>query len=274
MLNGVNYFFASQLNLRFTTVRSAINTLALVCSLLFWGNVRAQQTAHGIVMDRDTKQRVSRVFIYNPANDAGEFNNTKGEFTLPAKPGDVLIAAVEGYFADTITVVENRTHLFQLKRSSIRIQEVPIIVRRNPEELLQEKQREYSSAYSKGSVGPLLTVGPTGAGLNIDALYKMISREGKNARRLQEIIERDYRESVIDYRFTPELVSQATGLKGEQLRDFMLQYRPSYFFVLGTSEYNLVFYIRSSFAQYKRNPAARRLPPLTPGNDPKPQVPQ
>jgi len=266
MLNGVNFFLASQLNLRFTTVRFVIRLVGLCFILFFGGSIRAQETAHGIVIDRDTKQRVARVFVYNPENDAGEYNNTRGEFTIAAKPGDVLIAAVEGYFADTITVAANKTHIFQLKRSSIRIQEVPIIVRRSPEELLKERQREYSSVYSRGSGGSLLSVGPTGAGLNIDALYKLISRDGKNARRLQEIIERDYRESVIDYRFTSELVSRTTGLKGEKLQDFMLQYRPSYFFILGSNEYNLVFYIRTSYAQYLRNPDARRLPALKTGN--------
>lgn len=246
--------------------------------LLYWFSIAAFQNLYaqndaeprsvqGIVMDVQTKQRISRVFIYNPENDAGSYNNTKGEFTLEAKPGDVLIAAAEGYYPDTISVTPQKTIIFQLQRSAIRIQEVSVVVRRSPEEQLKEAQREYSTAYSKGSRGNLLSVGPSGAGLNIDALYKMISREGKNARRLQEIIERDYRESVIDYRFTPELVSQTTGLTGDSLRDFMNQYRPGYFFILGSSEYNLVFYIRSSFAQYQRNPAARRLPPLAPAQN-------
>lgn len=223
-------------------------------------------------MDGQTKQRIARVFVYNPENDAGGYNNTRGEFSIEAKDGDVLIAAVEGYYPDTISVSGSKTHIFQLQRSARRIQEVSIVVRRSPEEQLAENQREYSTAYTRGDRGQLLSVGQTGAGLNIDALYRLISREGKNARRLQEIIERDYRESVIDYRFTPELVSQTTGLKGEELQDFMRQYRPSYFFVLGTNEYNLVFYIRSSFAQYQRNPAARRLPPLPVAEGNKPQL--
>lgn len=236
------------------------------------GQVQAQEQNHpdsvqGIVMDGQTKQRISRVFIYNPENDAGGYNNTRGEFTIEAAPGDVLIAAVEGYYPDTLSVTPGKTLLIQLQRSAIRIQEVSIVVRRSPEEQLQQAQREYGIAYTRGSGGHLLSVGPTGAGLNIDALYKMISRDGKNARRLQEIIERDYRESVIDYRFTPELVSQTTGLKGDTLRDFMFQYRPNYFFVLGSSDYNLVFYIRTSFAQYQQNPSARRLPPLQPMRD-------
>jgi hypothetical protein len=225
-------------------------------------NLYAQKHAQGIVLDLETKQRIARVYIYNANNDAGDYNNTKGEFSIVGKPGDVLIAAVEGYFPDTLTVVENRTHIFQLKRSSIRIQEVSIVVRRSPEELLKERQREYSTAYSKGERGPLLTSGTNGSGLSIDALYRLISREGKNARRLQEIIERDYRESVIDYRFTPELVSRTTGLTGEKLADFMFQYRPNYYFVLGSNDYNLVFYIRTSYAKYLQNPHANRLPTL------------
>lgn len=236
----------------------------LLCFLIWISGSRvfAQTEVQGIVFDKTTKQRISRVFVYNAANDEGGYNNTKGEFFVKASPGDVLIAASEGYFPDTLVVSNKSTLVFNLKRSSIRIQEVSIMARRNPDDMLREQQREYSTIYSKGSGGSLLSVGPTGSGLNIDALYSLISREGKNARRLQEIIERDYREAVIDFRFTPELVEHTTGLEGEALKDFMRQYRPSYFFVLGSNDYNLVIYIKSSFAQYKRNPYVERLPPL------------
>ena len=250
-----------------------LRIILLVSSLLTVLHVQGQGTVQGVVMDAQTKQRVCKVYIYNPSNDAGGYNNTRGEFTIEAEEGDVLIAAVEGYYPDTISVTKAATAIFQLHRSAIRIQEVPIVVRRSPEELLKRNQTEYGTAYSKGSPGPYLTTGPTGAGLSIDALYKLISREGRNARRLQEILERDYRESVIDYRFTPELVSRSTGLTGEELRDFMQQYRPSYFFVLGASEYNLIFYIRSSLAKYRQNPEAFKLPPLRPDSTHNPLIP-
>lgn len=224
--------------------------------------VAAQQSIQGLVFDKTTKQRVSRVFVYNPSNDEGGYNNTKGEFEIVANPGDILIAAANGYYADTLRVANEQVVVFQLERSSILIEEVSVIARRSPEERLAENQREYSTAYSRGNPGSIFSVAPTGAGVSIDALYKLISREGRNARRLQEIIEEDYRESVIDYRFTPELVSRTTGLTGDVLRDFMRQYRPSYFFVLSANDYNMVFYIRSSYAQYQQRPTLRRLPPL------------
>jgi len=222
----------------------------------------AQAIIEGIVFDTHTKQRISQVYIYNTGNDDGGYNNTRGEFTITASPGDILIAAAKGYYPDTLVVSDKKVVLFNMTRSTIWLDEVSVVARRSPEERLEENKREYGSAYSKGSAGSIFSTGPTGAGLSIDALYKLISREGKNSRRLQEIIERDYRESVIDYRFTPELVSSVTGLQGEDLADFMRQYRPSYYFILSTNDYNLAFYIRSSLARYRQNPAARRLPPL------------
>ncbi|MFC3195996.1 hypothetical protein ACFOET_00085 [Parapedobacter deserti] len=236
--------------------------VGLLFCILPWGLSQAQTAIEGIVFDKHTKQRVSQVYIYNTANDDGGYNNTRGEFSIKATPGDILIAAAKGYYPDTLVVSDKKVVLFNMERSTIWLDEVSVVARRSPEERLEENRREYSTAYSKGDAGSIFSVGPTGAGLSIDALYKLISREGRNSRRLQEIIEHDYRESVIDYRFTPELVSSATGLTGATLADFMRQYRPSYYFVMSANDYNLTFYIRSSLAQYRQNPAARRLPPL------------
>lgn len=222
----------------------------------------AQTAIQGIVFDNHTKQRISQVYVYNTANDQGGYNNTRGEFSIQASPGDILIAAAKGYHPDTLIVSNQKVVLFNMERSTIWLDEVSVIARRSPEEQLLENKKEYSTAYTKGNAGSIFSVGPSGAGLSIDALYKLISREGKNARKLQEIIERDYRESVIDYRFTPELVSRVTGLTGPTLADFMRQYRPSYYFILGANDYNLAFYIRSALIQYRQNPGARRQPPF------------
>lgn len=249
-------------------MKHRVVTLFIGLFCLFWPNfATAQKAIQGIVFDRQTNQRIATVYIYNTANDEGGFNNLRGEFSIQANPGDILIAATKGYYADTLVVGEQDVVLFHMERSSIWIDEVSVIARRSPEEQLLENKRTYSTAYSKGEAGSIFSVGPTGSGLSIDALYTLISREGKNARRLQEIIERDYRESVIDYRFTPELVYQITGLSGDALTDFMREYRPSYYFVLSANDYNLAFYVRSSFARYKQNPNVPQLPPLVPPAD-------
>lgn len=237
----------------------------LIFYLFYSGLLLAQQGTDGLVYDQSTKQRIAKVYIYNTNSDEGAFSNLKGEFHLNVSAGDVLVAAVEGYFPDTLTFKNEDAILIYLRRSSTLLKEVTIVARRSPEELLKERKEDYNTAYSKGNPGPLFSVGNSGAGLSIGALYSLLSREGKNARYLQEIIERDYQNDIIDYRFTPELVAAITGLRDKDLDDFMMQYRPSYYFILASNDYSLGLYIRSSYQDYRRNPYLRRLPSLEEG---------
>ena len=241
--------------------------LILVSLLLLGGKLIAQEkTVQGIVFDRDSKQRLSRVYIYNTNTSKGFYNNSKGEFTTVASPGDILVAALQGYRVDTISVGTANTLLFYLKRTSIRLKEVRIQDSlKNPTEQLKETKKEYSGAYSKDSKDIFTTGGGSGtggAGLSINTLYSLLSKEGKNARQLQKIIERDYHEAMIAYRYNPGLVSDVTGLKGDKLRDFMEQYRPSYSFVIEANDYQLITFIKTSYQRYLQNPAAYRLEPL------------
>lgn len=233
-------------------------------------NIFAQdRQVQGIVFDRDSKQRLTRVYIYNTRTEKGFYNNSKGEFNTSLRTGDVLVAAAQGYLVDTVTVPNANTILLYLRRNVVQLKEV--IVRdsvKTPEGQLKETKQEYEEAYRRGNAKDLITLGGNnrlgGAGLSIDALYNLVSRSGRNARELQRVIERDYRESLIDFRFNKNFVGQVTQLTGESLTDFMQQYRPSYNFIMEASDYELLAYIKATLERYKRNPAANRLPPLKP----------
>lgn len=220
----------------------------------------------GIVFDTDTKQRLTRVYIYNIGSNKGVFNNFKGEFKSRVSKGDTLIAALEGYAVDTATIQNNNTILFYLKRYSIQLEEVTVRDSlSNPKGRYKQDQQDYRDIYRKGNAKDIFSIGGgngIGAGLSIDALYNLLSKEGKNARYLQGIIERDYHQSMIDYRYNSSLVSNVTGLEEDELKDFMEQYRPSYYMVLEANDYSLIEFIRRSYKQYLRNPSANRLPPL------------
>ena len=224
-----------------------------------------EKDIEGIVFDADSKQRLSRVYIYNTRTEKGFYNNTKGEFSTRAASGDVLVAALPGYGVDTITVRSQTTILFYLKRNSILLQEVTVRDSLlSPDQRRAQNEVEFKDAYRKGDASDILNINSRGAGLGIDALWSLLSREGKNARYLQKILEQDYRDLMINYRFTRPLVSRVTGLTGDALKDFMEQYRPSYYFVLEANDYNLIQFIQASYQKYKRSPAANRLPPLVP----------
>ncbi|MEY3678150.1 MAG: hypothetical protein RI924_291 [Bacteroidota bacterium] len=235
-----------------------------VLLLLGSANLQAQdKSIRGIVFDLDSKIRLTRVYIYNTRTASGFYNNTKGEFKTAAQKGDVLTAKLEGYRPDTVKVGDENDLVFYLKRNSIRLKEVVIKDTLNsPARQLQEIRENYRDIYRRGNVSDIFTFGGGSAGLGIDALYNLFSRQGKNARLLQKEIDRDYKETVINYRYTPLLVLQVTGLSGAKLKDFMQQYRPSYTFILEANEYELVRFIQVCYQQYLKNPAAYRLPPL------------
>ncbi|MEJ5962273.1 hypothetical protein [Pedobacter immunditicola] len=222
-----------------------------------------QKTFQGFVMDKNTRQRLAKVYIYNSRNDDALYNNSKGEFTFKAIPGDTLFAALQGYAIDTIVYKGQNSVLFQLNPLFIRLKEVKIVGSMpTPQEKYEKTLKEYKYATDRGSSKDLLNLGGGGVGLGIDAIYNLLSRKGANARRLQGILERDYKEQIIDFRFRPEFVGRILGISDFELSDFMQQYRPTYEFVLSASDYAFVVFLKNNYKAYKRNPAALRLKPL------------
>ncbi|WP_316785926.1 hypothetical protein [Pedobacter frigiditerrae] len=235
------------------------------CTQLFAQNKAVQ----GFVVDKDSKLRLAKVYIYNPSSDEGIYNNNKGEFTATAKIGDTLFAALSGYGMDTVIFKGQSAIVFQLKSLSIKLKEVKIYGKTpTPQEQYSILKKDYKYQLDKGSTKDLFTMGLDRVGLGIDAIYNLLSRQGKNARHLQAILERDYREEIIDYRFKPDYVKALTSANDAELKDFMSQYRPTYQFTLSASEYAFVLFIKNSYASYKRNPSLLRLPSLPKVNIP------
>lgn len=238
---------------------------ALILILSGCSAMLAAQTkpVQGIVIDKETKQRLAKVYIYNIRTGDGLYNNTKGEFSTYAIPGDTLVAALSGYGVDTIIFKGQTAAYFQLKSLGIRLRDVVIKEKRlSPQEQYEKSKQEYRYQILKGSSKDLLNLGNGGVGLGIDAIYNLLSRQGRNARHLQKILEKDYREDLIDYRFNANLVQQVLGIKDTELTDFMQQYRPTYQFVLDADDYAFNVFIRNAYRSYRINPRALQLPPL------------
>ena len=222
----------------------------------------------GIVFDKETKERIAIVDIKNVTTGQSIYNNLKGEFNIEANDGDILIFSKQYYFSDTIKVLNHNSQAIYLKRSSIQLQQVNIRDSAvTPEQKLAATKRDYTKIYGVLSDKDLLSVSPgSGAGISIDALWNMFSREGKNAQHLRDEIQQDYYQNVIDYRFNRTLVNRITGLKDGQLTSFMQRYRPGYWFAANASEYDFDTYIKANYKRYLRRPRTYTLQPLVPEN--------
>lgn len=115
--------------------------LGFLCFLLISSKLMGQNKLEGIVFDKDTKQRIAEVRVYNQSTRQNTFNNSRGEFEIGVSKGDTLIAVKEGFHSDTLVVDQDKVLLFYLKRSSIYIREVTVVARQSPDEVLERRKK-------------------------------------------------------------------------------------------------------------------------------------
>lgn len=232
--------------------------ITLIYGLLALFSLKAvaqEKIMEGIVFDKYTKTRLNRVNIYNPRLQQAVYNNTKAEFSINAKKGDIIIAALAGYKTDTFVVANQTSIIIFLKRLAIPLQQVTVKDTVLSAKAKYEKiKKDFYTMYRLGNDDDVLSFGPTGVGLSIDAIWSAFSREGRNARKLEEIMQRDYQNLVIDQRFTAKIVTQQTGLTGEKLLRFLITYRPTYYFVQTANQYEFIRYIQLANKKFKTNP--------------------
>jgi hypothetical protein len=242
--------------------------LLLILSNIFFLQTFAQQRfTEGLIFDAVTKDRIAVVYITNLRTGQSMYNNLNGVFKVASEPGDRLVFSKMDYFNDTLRVANNMAQVIYLKRNGITLKEVNIFdTLSSPRSIMARNRSQYSKAYGTLGNKDLLSFSGGSVGLSIDALYNLFSNEGRNAQRLRDLLDADYKQNTIDFRFNKAFVGRITGLSGSQLADFMTKYRPGYYFITYASEYELIGSIRANLKRYQRNPMAYTLPPLT-GNE-------
>lgn len=228
--------------------------LLLICFALPCVPVFAQQkTVDGVVFDKDSKDRIAKVNVQNITTGKSIYNTFKGDFKIEAQVGDVLVFSKADHHPDTLKVQNNDGLVVYMKPKAIQLKEV--IVRDtmfNPQKQLAATKNDYTKIFGPLNNQDLLSFGPGGAGLSIDAIWGALSRSGRNAAHLRETIQKDYEQSVIDYRFNRTYVGAITNLQGEQLTNFMLRYRPGYYVVKTSSDYEFIASIKTNLKRFLR----------------------
>jgi hypothetical protein len=88
-----------------------------------------------------------------------------------------------------------------------------------------------------------------GVGINLDRFFK---KEYRNKRKYEKSFTRAERNAYVNYRFSPHLAAFYTGLKGDELRDFLYRYTPSYEWLREHPTNEAVFYyINEKMKEYR-----------------------
>jgi hypothetical protein len=228
--------------------------LLLLCATSF----AQEKTVNGVVTGGNV--RISGAIIHNLQNNARTTSDTRGLFAIKAENGDTLTVDYITYTPGKFVVGNDDNILIILRPASRTLKQVDIHDSvPDPLKKFNQNKKEYAEIYARGDKSHIISFPVTmypipmaGIAINIDKIYNALSKQGRDARRLERVFVRDYHDDIIDKRFTKKLVQHITGYEGKRLDDFMVAYRPTYDFMQNASDYQLELYIKDKFSQTQK----------------------
>ncbi|HLT86204.1 MAG TPA: hypothetical protein VKZ57_01365 [Sphingobacterium sp.] len=118
-----------------------------------------------------------------------------------------------------------------------------------PEQKFNQKKEEYRLIYFWGDTKDMLSIS-NGLALNVNKLYNKFSKQGRNARRLQRVFEREYLQDIVLEKWLP-LTEEYTDLQHDSLTIFRVYYQPNINWIRDFDEYERIAYIVTSLKNYR-----------------------
>ncbi|MEH6306032.1 hypothetical protein RYH73_10290 [Olivibacter sp. CPCC 100613] len=222
--------------------------------------VNAQDRFRGIVLEYKSNELMPEVSIKNLNKSDSTRSDQSGEFSIRASKDDILVFSYPGYRVDSLVVTD-----FALKRIYLtsvndpRMLEVVNINALTNNRIAEEKERLKKEGQFANTVTGSSNVNGTqrmgGIGFSPSRIF---GKGARNARRQYKMLEEESNNRIIDARFTAELITSLTPLRGEDLSLFMAKYRPKASFIQEANDETLRLYVMDSYNKYKNlSPAAK-----------------
>ena len=195
-------------------------------------------------------------YVVNKNSSSGVVADAKGAFSFSIRLGDTLACSYLGYHVTKIF-----THLLKdsVRNSVLHVKAVlrakakelsPVLITthgfsKEIKETYQRKIDEYRREISRP-----FSIGPTGAGLNIDALYYMWSKKGKELQKLSLLYDQLLIDEIKESRLNPERIRNITGNDTLDVKEFLNYCFLPDQFVVSASDYELFLSVSKYYKQY------------------------
>ena len=224
--------------------------------------VMAQQSSvQGLIMEKSGAARIGGVYIINKKTGISTYSNELGLFKIAASIGDTLSLSKTGYSELNIHLLELSDKVLILQ-AIISLSEVRVIGKTKQQELdeVRDQYRKKGSFYS--GKPPLLAY----FFRPLTTLYELIGKTPAQARRFNAYYTRELQELEIDRRFSAYMIKNITGLDGNDLKNFMILYRPDYQTISKFDEYAMINYLKKSLQIFndRGRPEAQSVLPSLP----------
>lgn len=236
--------------------RTAHTNLFFLALLLLAGTAsHAQYKVKGTVYDSSRVYRIEAVSVISTSGHT-TMTDTLGHYQIDVSEKDSIWFSYLGkptpkYPVLKIADVNQFDIALRLKTDVM--QEVRIRNRSYRQDSIQNRI-DYAKVfnYRKVSVGSMTSIGPTGAGIDLDEVIRAFQfRKNRSMLQFQKRLLEQEHDKFIDHRFNKALVRRLTNLDGDELDRFMQIYRPTYAFTETASEYDFQLYIKKASEIYR-----------------------
>ncbi|MCR8559684.1 carboxypeptidase-like regulatory domain-containing protein [Mucilaginibacter sp. BJC16-A38] len=220
------------------------------------------QQIRGTVIYNDTKLPVNGAMASIGKNQS--FTNSFGEFSVAASgSNDSLKVSFFGYktFSTKVSVVMAHIHV-ELEAAKIQLRQVTIHANRKLDFKKDSAANRKFYAKQFNYKGPRVIdafiprpVTNTSQLISIDliTLVRALTKKSTREYKFNKVLIRDEKTDYINQKFSHGLVAKVTGLKGDTLSTFIVNYRPTYQYASKASDYKMELYIKDCYQKFLKN---------------------
>ena len=234
---------------------ACIRSFLLLVLLWVSGSAAAQYKVKGVVYDSSRVYRIESVSVMSTGGKM-TVTDSLGRYEIDVAEKDSVWFSFLGKPTPKYPVLKmpdaSRFDIALQLKSTV-MAEVKIRSRSYKMDSLQNR-KDYAKIfnYQKVSVGSMTSIGPNGAGIDLQEVIRLFQfRKNKATLKFQERLLEQEQTKFVDHRFNKGLVKRITNLDGEELDRFMALYRPTYEFTLYSTDYDFHLYIKTAFGHFK-----------------------
>jgi carboxypeptidase-like protein len=241
-----------------------IKVLAQICIIvpsifLYFGNLQAQNDTGGymlvsgeIVSPAGTP--IDGVHILNTNNNDLAVSDKSGFFSLSMHKSHVLRISSVGfktyYYSLKKYNQENITYVkITLQTVTVGLKNIDIIAKEEPRAEHLFRPQANPPPFSFGYQGEQHKVKPNVMN-PISMLYEWLGKEGKQNRKLEELLKDEAVRKLVSNRYESDLFWELTGYTGSQLEKFKQHCNLSDYFVINSSDYEFLLVIKECYNSY------------------------
>jgi hypothetical protein len=204
---------------------------SLIIILIFISSAANSQPRliNGYLLDSITHFAVANGTITNATGKKSAQSNEKGFFRIQAAPGDFMYGSARSYHYDTLVysfIFTDTISMYLSPAGSI----LPTVTVTTKYNKYQSDSAERKASFEQDMGKPMKTLSsshPSGFGLTFN-LDKVFKKKYRNRKKDEDMFDKRENTEYVYYRYSPYIVAYYTGLKGEELQNFMRQNTPGY----------------------------------------------